>query len=144
MGFGIGFGSISSSGGGVPTSTYYTVDIPYSASYIAGTVFSVVISGITYRVILPSSQTPDQVASLLTALGKGTWMQSHVGTNTHFVYVPSPTSLALSSFFVITGGNTWIAQVSGTSDLITSVYFVDNFNGWLYGFVWLWDRLYVR
>ena len=124
---GFGFNS-ASAGGSSGAITYYTIDVPYVASYAAGTIIEIVISGTTYPISITSAQTPAQIAALLTALGKGAWTQSHIGGNTHFVFVPTAGSVLTS--FVINTGVAWAAQVIAETEAINSVFFIDAYIGW--------------
>ena len=108
----------------------YSVITPYTATYSMGSVFVATIGGATYSITLASPATPTQLAVLLTNLGKGFWSAVVAGSTTNFLFVPSGayalTTLSYTPPIVASG---WVAQTSGTSNALNSVFFTSTTNG---------------
>lgn len=111
----------------------YSFTTPYSATYLAGTIFTIIDNSGTFSITLDSELTMAQVINLLNALNIGTFLlaynDSTNGNVFHLLSNRSPQTLSIDNF----GTETWTIAATSADGPKYAVDMVSTSLGYLAG-----------
>lgn len=115
----------------LPTSKYQFTT-PYTANYISGIQYRFSVNGtaLDYQ-YLTSAKTPDELATLLTALGYGTWTVSSNVTSGNIFTVNPGSGVTITNLVIDIPDYSRIS--SGQANVLNRAFFVSENIGWYAG-----------